>query len=65
MVFGTISMTKSIPIDTLGFVIALAVTNAAISDRDGAALVFSKIGGICQRLTIIWADGGYRGNLLH
>ena len=52
-------------VDTLGFVIALAVTNAAISDRDGAALVFSKIVGICQRLTIIWADGGYRGNLLH
>lgn len=45
--------------------IALAVTNASVSDRDGAALVFSNIVGICQRLTIVWADGGYRGHLLH
>ena len=51
-------------VDSLGFIIALAVTNASVPDRDGAALLFSKIVGICQRLKIIWADGGYRGKLL-
>lgn len=45
--------------------IALAVTNASIPDRNGEALVFSTIVGICQRLTIIWADGGYQGKPLH
>lgn len=51
-------------VDSLDFIIALAVTNASVPRREGAALLFSKIVGICQRLTIIWADGGYRGKLL-
>lgn len=51
-------------VDTLGFVIALTVTTASVQDRDGAKVLFAKIQNACKRLKIVWADGGYRGELL-
>jgi putative transposase len=50
-------------VDTLGFLIAMTVTNASVQDRDGAKLLFAKILNACKRLKIVWADGGYRGAL--
>lgn len=37
------------------------VHSAEITDRNGAFLVLGAINGICQRLKLIWADMGYRG----
>jgi putative transposase len=37
---------------------------AGIQDRDGAKLVFMKLLGTFPRLRLIWADGGYRGQLV-
>lgn len=35
--------------------------SAEITDRNGAFLVLGAIGGVSQRLKLIWADMGYRG----
>ena len=37
---------------------------ANIQDRDGAKLVLEKVKGAFMRLRLIWADGGYAGQLL-
>lgn len=38
--------------------------SAGIQDRDGAKLVFMKLLGVFPRLRLIWADGGYAGQLV-
>jgi putative transposase len=37
------------------------VTEANVSERDGAAWLLLAIVGVFSRLQLIWADGGYRG----
>jgi len=37
---------------------------AGIQDRDGAKLVLEKVRGSFPRLRLIWADGGYAGQLV-
>ena len=37
---------------------------ADIQDRDGAILVLNKVKSCFSRLRLIWADGGYAGQLL-
>ena len=51
-------------VDTLGLLIAVVVHAANIQDRDGAKLVIAKLKGICPRLELILADGGYAGKLI-
>ena len=48
----------------MGLLLAIVVTSAAVQDRDGAKLLFSRLSGCCKKLRLIWADGGYRGKLL-
>lgn len=54
-------------VDTLGLVLQVLVTSAAVQDRDGAKTLFqafvARIDGWC-RLQVFWADGGYRGELV-
>jgi putative transposase len=59
-------------VDTLGLVLIALVTAASVQDRDGAKQVLqalfdrikqSKFSRWC-RLKLIWADGGYRGELI-
>ena len=50
--------------DTIGLVLGVVVHAANIQDRDGAKLVFEKIKGKFSRLKLIWADGGYAGQLV-
>ena len=47
----------------MGLLLAVAVHPANIQDRDGAKLVTGKLLGRLPRLRLIWADGGYRGQL--
>lgn len=42
----------------------LVVHAADIQDRDGAKLVLEKAQGRFSRLKLIWADGGYAGQLI-
>lgn len=55
---------RHVLVDTLGLVLAVVVTGAAVQDRDGARLLLSRLGGACKKLRLIWVDGGYRGQLL-
>jgi putative transposase len=51
-------------VDTLGLLLAVVVTVASVSDPAGARLLFSRWGGHCKKLRLIWVDGTYRGHLL-
>ena len=51
-------------VDTLGLLLAVVVHAADIQDRDGAKLVLERLRGRFARLTLIWADGGYAGQLI-
>jgi putative transposase len=51
-------------VDTLGLVMMVLVTTAAVQDRDGARLLLRRLGGACKKLRLIWVDGSYRGQLL-
>lgn len=48
----------------MGLVLAVVVHPASIQDRDGAKLVLEKVTHAYGRLRLIWADGGYAGQLL-
>lgn len=51
-------------VDTLGLLLAVVVTAASVQDREGARLLFRRLGGACKKLRKIWVDGGYRGPLV-
>ena len=51
-------------VDVMGLVLAVVVHSAGIQDRDGAKLVFERIRSRCERLTLIWVDGGCAGKLV-
>jgi len=51
-------------VDTMGLLLAVVVHAANLQDRDGAKLVLQKLVGCYPRLTLIWADGGYSGQLV-
>lgn len=48
----------------MDLILALVVHAADIQDRDGAKLVLRKLLGQFPRLKLIWADGGYAGQLI-
>jgi putative transposase len=52
-------------VDTLGLLLAVVVHPADIQDRDGAKLVLEKVRDQLPRLQLIWADGGYAGELIN
>ena len=55
---------RHILVDTLGLLLAVVVTSAALSDPAGAKLLLKRLGGACKKLRRIWVDGAYRGHLL-
>ena len=52
---------RHLVVDTLGLLLAIAVTSAAVSDAAGARLAVGQLRGRFPRLRLLWADGGYRG----
>jgi len=55
---------RHVLVDTLGLLLLVVVHSAKIQDRDGAKLVLAQIKGLFPLLTLIWADGGYAGQLV-
>jgi putative transposase len=55
---------RHIVVDTMGLLLAVVVHPANVQDRDGAKLVLQKLTGRYPRLQLIWADGGYAGQLI-
>lgn len=50
--------------DTCGHILALKVTKADVQDRDGARLLLAMLTTAFGWLKLIWADGGYAGELV-
>jgi putative transposase len=55
---------RHIIVDTLGLVLAVVVQSASVQDRDGAVEVVNKMVGSWKKVIKIFADGGYRGQLI-
>ena len=56
---------RHIVTDTVGNLLEVVVHAADIQDRDGAKLVLNKLTEATKaRLQKVWADGGYRGQLI-
>lgn len=48
-------------VDTRGVVLAVCVSPANVSDRDGVMVLLARCAGKFPRLRHVWADQGYRG----
>ena len=55
---------RHIVVDTLGSLLEVVSHPADIQDRDGAKLLLLKLVKRFPRLQMIWADGGYTGQLV-
>lgn len=51
-------------VDTLGLLLFVVVHVASVQDRDGAKLVLRACRDRLPRLQLVWADGGYAGQLI-
>lgn len=51
-------------VDTLGLILEVLVTSAAVQDRDGARCLLDCLRHSWSRLHRVWADGGYAGELV-
>ena len=52
---------RHIVVDTIGLLIVVMVTTAAVQDRDGGRRVLDKAKTAMPSLALVWADGGYAG----
>lgn len=50
--------------DTLGLILSVVIHSAAVQDRDGAVAVISKLIENWRNIVKLFADGGYRGQLI-
>jgi transposase len=55
---------RHITVDTEGWLLALVVTAANISDKAGAKLLLIKLFDAFSTLRLMWADNGYNGRPL-
>ncbi len=56
---------RHIIVDTLGLVLAVVIHSASVQDRDGAVEVVNKLCESWKKVVKIFADGGYRGQLIN
>lgn len=56
---------RHIIVDTLGLVLAVVIQSASVQDRDGAVDVVNKLCESWKKVVKIFADGGYRGQLIN
>lgn len=55
---------RHIIVDTLGLILAVVIQSASMQDRDGAISVIDKLVENWKKIIKIFADGGYRGELI-
>ncbi|WP_210406362.1 IS5 family transposase [Micromonospora sp. MH33] len=55
---------RHIVVDTTGLLLIIMVTGAGVQDRDAARALLWALGTCFTRVTKIWADGGYAGQLV-
>lgn len=56
---------RHIIVDTLGLILAILIQSASVQDRDGAASVINKVVESWKKVVKLFADGGYRGQLIN
>ena len=56
---------RHIVTDTLGLLLVVAVTAANVGDRDAAVPLLRRLRSLHRDITLVWADGGYTGGLVH
>src|SRR6266446_8767324 len=55
---------RHLAVDSLGLILGLMITSAAVQDRTAAKPLIQGLVNLFGRLQIIWADGGYLGQLV-
>ncbi len=55
---------RHIVTDTLGLLLAVAVTAANVGDRDAAVPLLRQLRSLHREIALVWADGGYTGGLV-
>ncbi|MEZ0069173.1 transposase, partial [Streptacidiphilus sp. MAP12-20] len=55
---------RHIVVDTLGLLLAVMVTAASVTDREAGQTVLAALRERHWRMTLVWADGGYTGQLV-
>jgi transposase len=55
---------RHVAVDTEGWLLALAVTAASVSDKAGTKLLLIKLFDVFSTLRLLWADTGYNGKPL-
>jgi len=55
---------RHVLVDTLGLLLLVLVTVGSVQDRDGGKMLFERARVRFPRLTHLWADGAYRGELV-
>jgi putative transposase len=55
---------RHLAVDSLGLILGLLITSAAVQDRDAAKPLIQGLVDLFGRLQILWADGGYLGKLV-
>jgi transposase len=55
---------RHIAVDVMGLILAIVITAASVQDRDGARPLLWKLAAAYRTVTLIWADGGYAGQLV-
>ena len=55
---------RHLGVDTVGMILAITITSAAVQDRDAAKGLITLMLSMYQRIQIIWADGGFLGKLV-
>jgi len=51
-------------VDSMGLILLVMVHAADVQDRDGGRLLLGVLAGRFSRLQLMWADGGYAGQLV-
>ncbi len=55
---------RHIAVDTLGLLICVVAGPANVQDRDAARVVLALLRLVCPTVRLVWADGGYAGELV-
>ncbi|MBS2966670.1 IS5 family transposase [Actinocrinis puniceicyclus] len=55
---------RHIAVDTLGLLICVVAGPANVQDRDAARVLFALLRLVCPTVRLVWADGGYAGELV-
>jgi transposase len=55
---------RHIAVDVMGLILCIMATAASVQDRDGARPLLWRLAAGFRAVTVIWADGGYAGQLV-